>query len=729
MSDRDKTAAAALDDPAPSRVTGLCGICPAGCGVEIHMADGRIDRLKPLKGHPLGYVCPRGARAPEIVYSPDRLLYPQRRIGERGEGRFERISWDEAYDEMVCKLREIADTHGPQAACIYSGRGNFEFGLTQHFAPAGPPETEGNAVLFPFGSPTAASVGSLCYISYGLIAPKATFGAPIRDTDEDFENADVILVWGANPVTDSPPLNLRRLKRAKARGARIVVIDPRRSETARALNAEWVAIRPGTDGALALGMIAVLIAEDLYDHAFVEDWTHGFADLAAYAATFTPERVAAITGVAADRVSELARAVGAARGAAIATYTGLEYSNSGVQSIRAVWILQAIAGHLDVPGGKLFRMPQPVRPRHSQTAAPTGGAEPLGAETFPVFHEVRAEAHATRLPGAILDGDPYPVRALIQSGASLITSWPNPELWRKALASLEFHVVIDRFPTADSTYADLLLPATTHFEIESYVFRPGFLQLRERVIEPLGEARNDYLIFAELAERLGYGHRWPQNEQDLIEAALEGTGITLAELRRHPEGITLPVPEMRYTKYQTGDLRGDGKPGFETPTGKFEIASEWLRAHGHEPLPVYTEPLESPRTGTEAARRYPLIMSTGARTQSCFRSQHVNIPSLLARQPNPLVHMNRRDAAKRGIADGDPVAVISPRGRVPYWAAVSDDVVEGAVEVNMGGGGVIGPAAWRNANVNQLTDLENLDPISGFPVFKALSCEVEKRDS
>ena len=689
--------------------------------------DGRIDRLKPLKDHPLGYVCPRGAQAKEIVYSPDRLLYPQRRVGARGEGRFARISWDEAFDELVSKLRGIAASHGPEAVCVYSGRGNFEHGLIQHFAPAGPPETEGNAVLFPFGSPNNASAGSLCYISYGLIAPKATFGMPIQETDEDYENAELILVWGANPVTDSPPVKLRRLKQAKACGARIVVIDHRRSETARALHCEWIGVRPGTDGALALGLTGVLVAEKLYDQAFVENWTHGFEALTAYVRDFTPERVEAITGVAAETVRALARAFAAAKGAAIATYTGLEYSNSGVQSIRAVWILQAIAGHLDVPGGKLFRMPGAIRTRRSETAAPEGGARPVGADAFPAFYELRREAHATRLPRAILEGDPYPIRALIQSGASLITSWPNPDLWHKALAALDFHVVIDRFPTVDSRYADLLLPATTHFEIQSYVSRPGFVQLRERVIEPLGEARNDYLIFAELARRLGYGHLWPQSEDALVEHALQGTGVTLADLKRRPEGIALPVPKMRHRKYQTGALRADGKPGFETATGKFEIASEWLRGHGYDALPVYSEPREGPLAAPERARRYPLVMNTGARTQSCFRSQHLNIPSLLAKQPRPLVHMNRRDAAARGIADGDPVDVVSPRGRVSFWAAVSDDLVEGAVEVNMGGGGITGPKAWREANVNRLTDLENLDPISGFPVYKALLCEVEKR--
>ena len=235
-------------------------------------------------------------------------------------------------------------------------------------------------------------------------------------------------------------------------------------------------------------------------------------------------------------------------------------------------------------------------------------------------------------------------------------------------------MAVNRFPTADMAYADLILPAATMFETQSYMIHDGRIQLRQRVIEPLGEARGDYLIFAELARRLGYGHLWPQSEEAMVERALEGTGVTLEELCAHPEGVDFPVPEMRYRKYETGELRADGRPGFDTPTGKFEIASEWLRAEGYEPLPVYTEPREGPLAAGIAAKRYPLVFNSGARTQSAFRSQHYNIPSLVALQPRPQVTIHSADAAARGIADGDAVDVVSPRGRVRFWAKVTGDI-------------------------------------------------------
>jgi anaerobic selenocysteine-containing dehydrogenase len=708
-------------------MAGMCGVCPAGCGVNIHLVDGKIERLTPLKEHPYGVVCPRGTRAREIVYSEDRILYPQRRIGSRDQGRFERISWDEAYDLIVRELQRIARRYGPEAICLYTGRGNFEFGLNETFAPAGTVETSANAVLFPFGSPNTTGVGSLCYVAYGMIAGRACFGEYMRHMTEDIEQADLILVWGANPATDSSPINLRRIKRAQQKGSPVIVIDHRRSETARATQADWIGIRPGADGALALGLIHVLIEESLYDRAFVQRWVHGFEALCDYVRCFNPESVAEITGVPAERLRRLARAIATAQGCSILTYTGLEYSNSGVQAIRAVWTLQALAGHLDVPGGKLFKMRDRLQLNRLLTEPPVGAPRPIGAETYPLYYEVRREAHAAALPQAILESKPYPLRSLIISGASLLTAWPNPALWRQALADLDFLVVVNRFATADAHFADLLLPATTMFEIESYMIHDGYVQLRQQVIEPLGEARNDYLIFAELAQRLGYGHLWPQTEEVMVARALQGTGVTLEELRTHPEGIQYAEPEMRYRKYASGELRSDGQPGFETPSGKFEITSEWLRQHGYEPLPVYTEPVESPHSTPEIALNYPLIFNSGARTQSAFRSQHHNIPSLVAMQPQPLVYIHVVDAQARQISDGDPVYVTSPRGRVPLWACVTENILPGVVEVNMGGGGPLGPEAWQQANVNELTDFDNRDPISGFPVYKCLLCDVVKR--
>jgi len=706
-------------------VDALCGVCPADCGVRIHLEDEKIIRLVPRKDHPKGICCTRGTRAREIVYSPDRLLHPLKRVGERGEGKFERTSWDEALDFLAEGLEKIARQHGPQAVCMFTGRGTFEQSLCDLLTPAGLRESSAWSLLFPYGSPNTTGVGAICYVAHGMIAPMTTFGVYAADTFADVEQADLVVVWGANPTTDSPPENLGRIKAATQRGAELIVIDHRRIEILKTVAGKWLGIRPGTDGALALGMIHVVIEEQLYDHEFVDNWTLGFAELSAYVKAFTPEVVERITHVPAEEVRRTARAIARAEGAALVSYTGLEYTNSGTQNIRAVLILWAITGNLDVPGGKVIKMAGPFAINRSTRLEPPTDVDPIGKSKYPLYHRYRKEAHAMELPRAILHGDPYPLRGMLIAGSSMITAFPNPELWRKSFAALDFLAVIDRFRTADSLYADIVLPSTSLFENESYAVYEGVVQHRQRVIEPQGEARSDWDIARAIAGRLGYGDRFPANDQDMLEHAFAGTGISVDELRNAAQGLPWPVPVQRYRKWTLGLLRQDGKPGFETPSGKFEITSRLLAEYGYDALPVYVEPSEGPIASPEVAKDYPLVFNSGARIQSDFRSQHHNIASLLKLQPRPVVTLNSRDAEARGIASGEAVDVVSPRGRVRYAALVSEDIVPGVIEANAGGGSPDATPVWRQ-NINELTDADNRDPLSGFPVYKALLCDVVK---
>ncbi|MEE8517625.1 MAG: IscS subfamily cysteine desulfurase, partial [Dehalococcoidia bacterium] len=265
-------------------------------------------------------------------------------------------------------------------------------------------------------------------------------------------------------------------------------------------------------------------------------------------------------------------------------------------------------------------------------------------------------------------------------------------------------------------------------EITSYMTYGPVFKIREKMIEPVGEARNDYLILAELARRLGYGDRYPQSEEDLLRYALKDSGFTLEEVRAAGGSVQIPTVMMQYKKWQKGLLRPDGKPGFNTPSGKFEITSTVLEEHGYDPLPVYTEPQEGPLAQPALAEKFPLVFNSGSRIFADFRTQHHGVPGLSRKAPAPLVTINTRDAQKRGIEDGDWVYVVSPRGRVRYRARVTHDIVEGAIDANMGGGGPLGPQAWQESNVNDLTDLNRYDPISGFPVYKALLCDVLKAD-
>ncbi len=706
---------------------GICGICPAGCWVEVGMDNGKMVDIRADTGHPLGMICRRGEHAPEIVYSEHRLRYPMKRTGPKGTYEFERISWDEAYDIIVENLNQIKAESGPEAVSIYTGRGAFELSLCDMFQPKGVAVSSASNVLFPFGSPNTMGVGALCYVSFAKIAPHVTMGRMLVDMFTDMENAELLVVWGANPATDSPPLDMFRLEAAAKRGADIVVIDPRRTESVTRTGGEWIPIRPGTDGALALSMIEVMIDEELYDEDFAENWCHGFNELKTYVQHFRPEVAETITGVPAETIRTLARRLCNVTGACPVMYTGLEYSNTGVQAIRAVHTLFALAGQLDVPGGIGLAMLNTQFPTNRSCNQPNPNLDlAVARDRFPIYSNYRGESHAIGLVDSVLNEDPYRIRGLLIHGASLLTSWPQTSIWRETLSKLDFVVTIDRQMTADAAYADVVLPATTMFEIDSYMVYGAIFRLREKVIEPVGEARNDYLIMAELANRLGYGDLYPQSEEEVIRFALQGSDYTLEDIKEAGGWVKLPTPMMEYKKWQKGGLRQDGKPGFETPTGKFEIWSTIFEDHGYEPLPKYTEVKEGPQASPELTGDFPLVFNSGARPHTDFRSQHHGIKGLFKDNPEPTVELNAEDARERNIETGDLVEVRTPRGAVPFRARVTVDIVKGAIECNMGGGTPVGPKAWQEWNANELTDLSNYDEISGFPVYKALLCEVEK---
>ncbi len=706
---------------------GLCGICPAGCWVEAGISNGKLVDIRPDASHTLGMICRRGNHAPEIVYSKHRLKYPMKRVGARGSYEFECTTWADAYKIIVEKLNGIRRESGPRAVAIYTGRGAQELSLCDMYQPKGVAVSSASNVLFPFGSPNTTGVGALCYVSLHMIAPHVTMGRMQINMFADIENAEMVVVWGTNPATDSPPADMHRLEAVARRDADIVVIDPRRTETAIRTGAQWVPIRPGTDGALALSMIEVMVEEDLYDEDFAENWCHGLAELKSYVQHFRPEVAAAITGVPAETIRDLTRRICNASGASLLMYTGLEYSNSGVQSARAVLTVFAMAGQLDVPGGIGLSMLGNNFPiNHSCNQENPNLDLAIGRKEFPIYSNYRGESHAIALADSVLRGEPYRIHGLLIQGASILTSWPQTSLWREMLAKLDFLVCIDRQLTADSAYADIVLPATTMFENYSYMTYGPIFRLRERIIEPVGEARNDYLIMAELSKHLGYGHLFPQTEEEMVRFALKGSGYTLDGVKTAGGWVMIPTPMMEYKKWQKGGLRNDGKPGFETATGKFEIWSTILEEHGYEPLPKYIEPTEGPVGSPEAVKRYPLVFNSGARPQTDFRSQHHGIEGLVKDTPEPLVEINVEDAEERRIRSGDLVRVTTPRGSIPFRAKVTSGIMKGAVECMFGGGSPVGPKAWREWNVNELTDLNNYDKISGFPVYKALLCDVEK---
>jgi anaerobic selenocysteine-containing dehydrogenase len=638
---------------------GLCGICPAGCWVEVGFASGKLVDIRADSSHTLGMICRRAKHAPEIVYSKHRLRHPLKRVGYKGSYDFKRVSWQEAYELIASSLLKIKQESGPEVVSIYTGRGAQELSLCDLYQPKGVVVSSASNILFPFGSPNTMGVGALCYVSLHMIAPHVTMGRMQINMFTDIENAEIVVVWGTNPATDSPPADMHRLETAARRGAKIIVIDPRRTETAIRANAQWIPIRPGTDGALALSMIEVIIDEDLYDDDFADNWCYGFDELKTYVQHFQPEVVQNITWVPADTIRDLARRICKASGASLLMYTGLEYSNSGVQSARAVLTLFALANQLDVPGGIGLTMINSEFPINRSCNLDSPNLDlAIGRSEFPVYTGYRGEAHAIALVDSVLKSQPYRTRALIIHGASLLTSWPQTPIWRETLSKLDFVVCIDRQLTADAAYADIVLPATTMFENYSYMTYGPIFRLRERIIEPVGEAHNDYLIMAELARHLGYGHLFPQTEEEMLRFVLEGSGYTLEDVKTAGGWVRIPTPIMEYKKWQKGGLRRDGKSGFDTPTGKFEIWSTILEEYSYEPLPKYIEPIEGPLGSPKLVGGFPLVFNSGARPQTDFRSQHHGIEGLVTDTPEPVVEINIEDAEKRDIRSGDLVRML-----------------------------------------------------------------------
>ncbi|HEY3276121.1 MAG TPA: aminotransferase class V-fold PLP-dependent enzyme [Syntrophorhabdaceae bacterium] len=707
---------------------GLCGICSAGCGVIVtYDPQGRMRAVRADETSPFGMICRIGEHSPEIVYSPQRIPHPLRRTGPKGTYDFKRISWDEAYDEIVARLMQVRAESGPEAAAIYTGSGSFDRALCDVFQPAGVAVSSASSVLFPFGSPNTLGVGALCYVAFAMIAPHVTFGSIYIDMISDIERAELIVVWGKNPAASCPPDDFLRIQAARGRGAGIVVIDPRRTALAREQDTLWVPLRPGTDGALALGMCNVLIEEELYDEAFARQWTDGFDEFRDYVQHFRPDYVEQITGVDGETMISLARRIAGANGAAPVMYRGLEYNGNGVQTIRAVLTLWALAGQLDMPGGQCFKMKGARFPiNRANLLANPRVEKAAGHNDFPLYTKYRGEFHAIALPKAILEHDPYPIRFLLSLGASLTTSWPHTSLWKKTLGALDFFVSVDRQWTGDMAYADIVLPAATYYETESYMVYDGAFRIREKMIESVGEARYDFFIQAELARRLGYGELYPQTAEELLSYVLSGSGFTPEDVRNAGGLVRVKGQMMEYRKWEKGLLRNDGKPGFATPSGKFEIASSVLEEYGYEPLPRYVEPRESPASDPRLAETFPLVFNSGAFHNVDLHALNQSIPSLAGEQPVPTVMINTVDAEKRGIVHGEKVLIRTTRGEVSMYALVTDDIVRGAVEASGSGGASPDAHEWREAWVNELTDLNNYDPISGFPTYKALLCDVLK---
>lgn len=688
---------------------GVCGMCPDKCDIIATVEDGRLLRLELDPDSPRGRVCPRGALSPSIVHSDRRILHPMIRDGEKGSGSFRQVSWEEAFDYVGQKLRDIIHRHGANAVATYFGGSARE-------------DCNMMCQSFPryIGSASSYSSTSTCNVSSNLITPVTTMGVPTPHLLHDVANSDLIFCWGKNPETDSGPRPFYKgILKAREHGAKVISIDPC-GNVLPGITDWWVPVLPGSDGALAMAMLKIIIEEERYDRTFVEKYTRGFEEFRSYLAGQTLEHFSACCGVSVADIRKLTDLFCSTERASLVSYTGLEYQISGVQNNRAVQTLWAITGKLDVPGGMCFNVER-------FPTIPLGPAQPdnmpAGHSDYPLYARLAGQGQFSAFPRAVLQGDPYPIRSLIICGASPAITYPQQEMWHRVYKSLDCLVVLDRFMTEDAKYADVILPATTLFENQSVIAIPGGRKMRNRIVPPQGESKCDVFIFQGIAQRLGIGDKFPKNDEELELAMVNGDRALLEQLKASPYGVT-SQPERRYRKYETGLLRADGQPGFPTPSGKFEISSVYIQECGYTGYPEYHDIREVEGVTGEDGQ-FPFLLTTGGRSSYRFSSFGANIPEIARACPYPTVDMDPQEAHMLGISEGDSVAVETRFGKKTYPAHLTP-MARGSVHIPFGGGSSYMPDAWKNGNVNDLFSWEYRDPLCGFLILKCLPCRVYK---
>ncbi len=550
----------------------------------------------------------------------------------------------------------------------------------------------------------------------------------------DLENAGCILFWGYNP-------SVARLAHATATaaavrgGAKLIVVDPRKAGLAAKAD-HWLRVRPGTDAALALSMTHVMIENGWYDAEFVRDWTNAADEvdsftvwdlLTAQCAAYRPDIAEEITGVPAADIVAAARMLWESRPVAFYAWSGLEQHSGTTQAIRAINVLYALTGSLDVPGGNVLFDAVPANPVDGRDLLVGGGPRTVGFEERPLGPARFGFLSGDDLYAAALDRR---VKALVGFGGNPVMAHGDSARGRDALRSLDFFVQADLFMTPTAELADIVLPVTTPWESEA--LKIGFeysqdaqslVQLRRPLVQPRGEARSDLRIVFDLATRLGLGkHFWDGDIDAAFRHQLAPSGITLEELREHPEGVRVPLT-TRHRKY--------AETGFATPSRKVELYSSTLAAHGYDPLPTFEEPATSPRSRPDLADRYPLVLSCAKSLFFC-ETQHRQVAALRKSEPDPQLELHPDTAAVRGIAAGDWVSLDTPHGsiraRAKLNANLDPQVVfgqhgwwEACAELDLPGYPPYGPGS---ANLNLVLRQTPSDPISGSSPLRSSVCDV-----
>ncbi|MCL1895132.1 MAG: molybdopterin-dependent oxidoreductase [Clostridiales bacterium] len=707
------------------RIKTACRACHGGCGAIVTVEDGRVVGIAPDPDAPLskGRLCPKGLAGVELLYDPNRLKYPMKRAGERGAGEWSRITWDEAYDIIADNIEKVRRDFGIQSVALAQGTGRHHFNHMPRFAHT-------------IGTPNWFEPGTAQCFFPRITNFNMTYGRPLVVDYFGDVNPECILVWGTNPVVTGADGEIQFLVRdAINKGSKLIVVDPRRTELAARAEV-WLQIRPGTDCALAMSMLNVIINEGLYDKAFTEKWVHGFEQLRERVQDYPPDKVSGITWTPAEDIVRAARLFAEAKPAALEVGCAIEHSPNCFDSVRAVSFLPGITGNYDVPGGYIPGTDiMPDLDPNLEGVAPETAALRLGAEAFPFLAGSATgfpSAHIPAVMEAMRTGKPYPVKALLLFGNNGLLGFADAERTYEAFKNVDFMCCMDLFMTPTAEMCDLVLPAASWLELDQVWALPFFSSyavMAQKKITRTHECKADEEVFCELSARMGLDYGF-KNIYEIFDWQLDEVGKRFGQYEGLDFGrlckmdyFTVP-PE--YRKYEKCG-------GLPTPTGKMEVWSTGLEAEGFDPLPKFSEPPESPYSTPGLAEDYPLILLTGGRSQFFFHTEWRGLPFLREKAPYPRVELHPETAEEHGIEDGDWVYIETQRGRITQKALVTSGIDPRVINCQHGWWYPEDSSpehGWRESNANILTSAAPpYDPVMGTYQLRALLCRIYKNES
>ncbi|MBI4334921.1 MAG: molybdopterin-dependent oxidoreductase [Chloroflexi bacterium] len=733
----------------------VCRWCHARCRVVVYSRDGKLEKIEEDRSDPrvdeilpATRGCPRLLGAREAVYHPDRVRFPLKRAGERGENKWVVVGWDEAMGDIAKRLKSITERYGPESLMLTLGTGRTtEWPLMRFLNLLGSPNIVGqNQICFgPVIGMGAAMMGWPLRHRSGLMLTKDAEGRPLTKC---------VFMIGIDPSQSIPRL-WKSIRDAKAAGSKIIVADPRKTQTAELADL-WLQLRPGTDAALVLSMLNVVIEEGLYDKDFVARWCHGFDKLAQRARAYSPEKTAKITGVPSEKIRAAARLYATNRPGVSVNGMGMEHLEDQQEAIQARLILSAIVGNIDVRGGEYLPGPMDiideVEMQLNEALSDDQKQKQIGADRFKLLawpgrtliaasnkrvwgkeSNVVAYAHYPSVLRAVLTGKPYPVRAGITIGSNPMVTQANTKLVYQALKSLDLYVVKDYWLTPSAQLADYVLPTA------GWIERPElYCTYSNNTSIIAGEAAlpakkegeydywTDYDFFRALGLRMGQEENWPwESMEEAYGYQLGPLGMNFEEFIVKKNGLYFPPDD--YKKYER-------KEAFGTPTGKLELYSTVLEKLGYDPLPEFHEPKESIVSRPDLAERFPLTLITGGRFRPYFHSEQRQIPSVRKQRPEPQVQIHPETAKGFGIQDGDWVWIETPRGRIRQQCRYFDGLDKQVVHCEHGWwfpelpgeepwlGGV-----WQsNVNVLMDDDPDRCNRRSGGWPLKTALCRIER---